>query len=134
MQVIVKIDKVDKRGYHLPHPPVLYCGVDSTPVNENQFLTIKDKVMLFTVEKSTKSVNGGFVNTLTTEQKITVFGVAKTVKHRFLMKTDEEVPAGTQDEIVLSEYNQEKTESEVLDSTTGEVKIIKSTWLHRKAS
>lgn len=89
--------------------------------------------MLFTVEKSTKSVNGGFVNTLTAESKIKVFGVEKTVKHRFLMKTDEEVPAGTQDDIALSEYEQQKTENEALNEK-GEVVVIKSTWLYRKAS
>lgn len=85
--------------------------------------------MKLTVEKSTKSSNGGFVNTLVGETLIKVFGVPKTVKHRFLMKTDEEVPAGTTDNINLNDFNQVPQQSEMEDG-----KIINVTWLHLKAT
>jgi hypothetical protein len=88
--------------------------------------------MKFKVTKSTKSINGGFVNTLEGESTSKVFGVTKTTKHKFLFKTDEEVLVGTEDEITLSDYNQTPFTSEVLDEK-GEVVTITSIWLHKKA-
>lgn len=89
--------------------------------------------MKFKVTKSTKSTKGGFVNTIEGESHIKVFGVNKTVKHKFLMKTDEEVPVGTEDDIMLSDYTQAPMSSEVLDEK-GETVVITMTWLHKKAA
>ena len=81
----------------------------------------------FTVVKSTESSNEGFVNTLETVVKTKVFGVDKSSKLRFLMKTDEQVTVGTSAELDLANYVQVKRES-VLDDGT----VINSTWLHDK--
>ena len=88
--------------------------------------------MKFKVTKSTKSTNGGFVNTLEGVSTSKVFGVTKTTKHKFLFKTDEEIPVGTEDELVLSDYNQNAFTSDVLDEH-GETITITSVWLHKKA-
>lgn len=80
----------------------------------------------FKVIKSTESTKGGFVNTIETESTIKIFGVDKTTRNRFLMKTDGVVALGTQQVIDLDEYNQVPRSSE-LDGRT-----ITSTWLHRK--
>lgn len=81
--------------------------------------------VLFTVEKSTESENGGFVNTITTERKSTVFGVAKVAKIRFLLKTEEQPAIGATQELDLADYKQ------VERSFVGEnEEIITSTWLH----
>jgi len=85
--------------------------------------------VLLNVEKSTPSKKGGFVNTLRGEIKTTVFGVAKTTKVRFLLKTDAEVAADTEQELDLAEYTQQVTEFEAPDGN-----IIKSTWLHLKVA
>jgi hypothetical protein len=85
--------------------------------------------MKFKVTKSTLSTKGGFVNTLEGESSVKVFGVNKTVKHIFLMKTDEQVPVDTTDDINLSDYTQETykwVDDEGKDRT--------STWLHKKAA
>jgi len=81
----------------------------------------------FTVEKSTESKNGGFVNTIVAESKVKVFGVEKTTKHRLLFKTDVAPEVGAKQEIDLSKYNIVQRES-----ITQEGVIITSQWLHEK--
>lgn len=88
-------------------------------------------VKKFTVEKSTISTNGGYVNTLVSETKIKVFGVEKTTKHRLLLKTDEEIAKGTVDSIELNDYNIVARQS-VIESGENAGVVITSQWLHRK--
>ncbi len=81
----------------------------------------------FTVIKSTESTNGGYVNTIETEKVTTVFGVKKTSKLRFLIKSDEEIAVGTKDQLDLAAFQQVQRESVVEDGT-----VITSTWLHQR--
>lgn len=89
--------------------------------------------MKVTVEKSTLSSKGGYVNTIVGVKKTTALGVAKTSKLRFLMKTDEAAEVGSEHELDLACYNQVVRESKVVDQETGEERTISSTWLHDKA-
>lgn len=99
--------------------------------------------MLLTVKKSTasKSPNGGYVNTIEGESKAKVFGVDKTTKHRYMIKTDVEVPVGTQQEINLSDYSVNAlTTVHTMDEAFGHpvvtaegvIKVSQTLWLHEK--
>jgi hypothetical protein len=90
--------------------------------------------MKFKVLKSTLSSNGGYVNTIEGLSESTVFGVKKTTKHRFLIKTDEVIEVGVEHDLPLGEYTQERRESQVPDRNTGEEITIVSVWLHKKAA
>jgi hypothetical protein len=85
----------------------------------------------FTVIKSTESSKGGFVNTLETVKTTTVFGVAKTTKRRFLMKTDAALAEGQQEELELGNYNIVEFSNTVLDENNVE-KVLTSSWLQDK--
>jgi hypothetical protein len=82
---------------------------------------------LFVVEKSTESTNGGYVNTISTEKKSIVFGVEKTTKLRFLIKTDSKPELGASQGINLENYNQQITH--FMDDEGNQ---RSSVWLHEK--
>ena len=96
--------------------------------------------MELTVLKSTPSKKG-FVNTLEGESSVTVFGVKKTTKHRFLMSTNDALTVGAKENVDLSQFNQnvltqvQSTDSQygrdVLTSS-GVVKVSQTVWLHAK--
>ncbi len=97
--------------------------------------------MKFKVLSSKLSVNGGFVNLIEGESKVKVFGVEKTTKHRFMIKTDEVVEIGAEQELDLGKYEKRVlTQVQSADSQFGHsvvtaegiAKVSSTVWLHEK--
>ena len=60
---------------------------------------------IFTVVKSTESVNGGFVNTVTQQVGTRkVFGVDMPITNRYCIKSEIELPIGATQELDESEF------------------------------
>ena len=89
-----------------------------------------------TVEKSTQTKNAknpGFVNTLVGTSVMTVFGKSKTTKVRFMMRTDEELPVGSEEVIDLAHFEIKEYSNEV-PSLADATKMVTLTtkWLQQK--
>lgn len=93
----------------------------------------------FTVEKSTESSKGGFINKLVMLAVVStkVFGVTKTqeVKQTVYLKTDEKLKAGKKDKINLDEWTVIERPFTTPDGTVVNLKwlSIKSAVQHRIA-
>lgn len=90
---------------------------------------------LFKVIRSSESKNGGFVTTLETQVNYTcpITGQVATTKKQVAVKTPVAAEVGVEVKIDLTQYTFEVYESTYVDEATGEERVSKNTWLHRKA-
>jgi hypothetical protein len=97
--------------------------------------------MKFKVISSTLSTNGGYVNRIEGESTMSIFGVNKTTKHRYSIKTDTELKVGAEQELDLNQFsiaNVQQVQAVGSEfgrdvvTAQGVVRVSTSNWLHAK--